>query len=86
MGTRGSRVAAAFALLMLASCLGRTPAPVFYTLSAVVPPVAAAAEDGPIGLAADLGEVPGACVIAGAWTVARTPSGSAHEILITASV
>ncbi len=51
MGTTGSRVAAGLALLMLSSCLGRTPAPVFYTLSAVIPPAAAGANDDPITLA-----------------------------------
>jgi len=51
MSPTGSRVAAALALLVLSSCLGRTPAPVFYTLSVVVPPVAAGADDDPITLA-----------------------------------
>ena len=51
MRTPGSRIAAAAALLVLSSCLGRTPAPVFYTLSAVVPPVAVEADDDPIALA-----------------------------------
>jgi uncharacterized lipoprotein YmbA len=53
-----SRVAAACALVLVTGCLGRTPRPVFYTLTPAVPPPVLNASDDPIMLAVGPASLP----------------------------
>ncbi len=58
MGPFASRTAGALVLLSLAGCLSRTPVPVFYTLTAVEPPVAAGAGSDGLALAVGPASLP----------------------------